>query len=164
MIAIVAMADNRVIGRNGGLPWHLPEDMRWFKAVTLGGTVIMGRKTFQSIGKPLYGRANVVLSRLEPPDACLGAQVVGAPEELLSDLSFLPGKHFVIGGAEIYQALMPYTNEILLTRVAGTYHGDAFFPSFEGEFRQVEVIAEKPGFRIEKWERTNTELTREPMK
>lgn len=158
MIAIVAMADNRVIGQNGGMPWHLPGDMRWFKTTTLGNTVIMGRKTFQSIGEPLPGRANVVLSRAASACALPGAEVLRNTKELVAKLPGLPGKHFVIGGAEIYQALMSFTNEILLTRVAGSYEGDAFFPAFEGEFRQVEVIAEKPEFRIEKWERANTEL------
>jgi dihydrofolate reductase len=151
--AIVAMADNRVIGHHGALPWHIPGDLRWFKATTTGHTVIMGRKTFQSIGKALPGRTNVVLSRLAQPCSFIGAETARNIPDLLKQLPSFPGKPFVIGGEEIYKALLPQTTEILLTRVPGPYEGDAYFPEFESDFTLTEVITEKPEYRIERWTR-----------
>ena len=151
--AIVAMGGNRVIGKDGALPWHIPGDLRWFRNTTWGNTIIMGRKTFQSIGKALPGRTSVVLSRVAQPCSFIGAQVYRSASELVGKLPELPGQHFVIGGEEIYKALMPHTHEILLTRVTGNYEGDAFFPPFEGEFTMTEVIDQKTEYKIERWVR-----------
>lgn len=158
MKAIVAMAQNRVIGREGKLPWHLPEDLKWFKKVTLGHGVLMGRKTFESIGKPLPGRVNFVVSRKEPPvtDPKLGesTQLV-----YIKDLAqFHPGDYdvdeiFVIGGAEIYQAFLPRCEELWITRIPKTVEGDTFFPPFEEEFELKEVLHKTPEFEVQRFVR-----------
>ncbi len=134
-IAIAAMAENRVIGAGNRIPWHLPEDFKWFKATTLGGTLVMGRKTYESIGRPLPGRTTVVLSRRGIVDE----RVLAA-----SDLEAIPGMPlptpvFVCGGAEIYRQALPRCRTLLLTRVHGTPEGDAFFPEFESRFRLLAV-------------------------
>lgn len=152
--AIVAMTDqSRFIGANGGIPWHLPADMRFFRQTTTGNTVIMGRKTFESIGKPLPGRLNVVLSRSASACAFRGAEMARTPGELIERLPSFQGTPYVIGGAEIYAALLPQTGTILLTRVLGDYTGDTFFPPFEQEFTLAEVLQEHAEFRIERWVR-----------
>lgn len=148
-IAIAAMAENRVIGRDNTIPWHLPEDFRWFKETTMGGTLLMGRKTFESIGRPLPGRRTVVLSRS-------GFTVPACPTiTSVEQLDFLPphGSVFVCGGARIYESLLPRCSELLLTRVKRTVEGDAFFPPFEHLFSRSEVLRDTPDFTIERWTR-----------
>ena len=108
MKAIAAMARNRVIGLNGGIPWHLPEDFRWFKRATLGGVVVMGRKTFQSLGKPLPGRRNVVVSScFEAP----GVEVIPSVERLNSE-QYAPAPVWIIGGAQIYEQALPKCTDL----------------------------------------------------
>ena len=109
MIAVAAMAVNRVIGDAGRIPWHLPEDLRWFKELTMGGTLLMGRVTYESIGRPLPGRQTIVLSRRE------GWQIPGVA--VIRDLSQLrqasgDSEVFVVGGAEIYRAALPYCRDL----------------------------------------------------
>ncbi len=143
MIAIVAMALNRVIGVNGGLPWRLKGELAYFKRTTLGHVVVMGRKTFESIGRPLPGRENVVISRSW--DGAEGVRVVRSPDEVVE-----PGDRrevFVIGGAEIYRALLPRCDEVLLTLVLREVVGDTFLPLFEEDFRDLGVVE-----RGEDWE------------
>jgi dihydrofolate reductase len=126
---VVAMARNRVIGRDNTLPWRLPEDLKHFKAVTLGKPVLMGRKTFESIGKPLPGRTNLVLTR-DRGWKSEGAVVVHSVEEALQRsgaASELAG----IGGAEVFQQLIPLATRIYLTRVEADVRGDTFFPPLE---------------------------------
>jgi dihydrofolate reductase len=144
--AIAAMSENGVIGDRGKLPWHLPEDFRWFKHKTMGGTLIMGRKTFESIGKPLPGRRTIVVTRTTP--ALTGVEVCadlrslsGAPEEVW----------WVCGGAEIYRQLLPQCTVLYLTLVKRDVTGDAFFPEFKGAFRMDQVIHETEAFRVERW-------------
>lgn len=130
---IVAQAANRVIGRDNQLPWHLPEDLRHFKRVTLGKPIIMGRKTYESIGRPLPGRHNIVLSRqsdwcAQGVSCCAsldGALALAAAEE--------PAEILVIGGEGIYRLALPRAVKIYLTQVHREYSGDAFFPSLEGD-------------------------------
>ncbi|MFZ5723675.1 MAG: dihydrofolate reductase [Pseudomonadota bacterium] len=132
---IAALADNGVIGRDNKLPWHLPGDLKYFKAVTLGKPVIMGRKTWESLGRPLPGRTNIVITRRRdyaPP----GAKVAGSLEEALrlaGQVALIDGvdECVVIGGAEIYAQALPRCDRMYLTEVHADVAGDAFFPSFD---------------------------------
>lgn len=136
IILIAAMAKNRVIGRNNRIPWHIPEEMRHFKETTMGHAVIMGRKTFESMGKPLPGRLNVILSRnstLHVP-GCMTAQ--NLPEGLRCCQG--QEKVFIIGGKTIYQESMVMVDTILLSILDEEYEGDIFFPPVpEDLFQQV---------------------------
>ena len=121
---IVAASDNDVIGGSGHLPWKLPADMLHFKQLTMGHPIIMGRKTFESIGKPLSGRTNIVITRQKGFQAC-GATVVRSLEEALQ-ICEEQDEVFVIGGAEIYSLALPLANKIYLTRINQGFLGDAF--------------------------------------
>jgi dihydrofolate reductase len=126
---IVAMADNGTIGRDNSLPWRLPDDLKRFKALTLGKTVLMGRKTFESIGRPLSGRTNLVLTR-DPSWTAEGVVVAHSLGQALGcarDAQEL----VAIGGAEIYRLLMPFARRIYLTLVHAELAGDTFFPDFD---------------------------------
>ena len=140
-LAIAAMSANRVIGKDGALPWRLPEDMKFFRTVTTGHPIVMGRKTLDSLGRPLPNRRNIVLSRNTPPVE--GAEVVRSIEEL--DALGLTGDVYVIGGAEIYRLLMPRCAAVYLTVLTAEAEGDAFFPPFEAEFPKVSVVQELSG-------------------
>jgi dihydrofolate reductase len=143
MIAIAAMSHNRAIGLEGRIPWHLSEDLKFFKRTTLGHVVLMGRKTYDSIGKPLPDRENWILSRsAEIP----GVQVLRSMDEIPSPPE---GKNiYLIGGAELYAALLPRCTEILLTRVNLETPGDAFFPAFEQDFDEGEILIIGEQFEI----------------
>ena len=143
MIPIAAMSRNRAIGLEGRIPWHLSEDLKFFKRTTLGHVVLMGRKTYDSIGKPLPGRENWILSRsAEIP----GVQVLRSMDEIPSPPE---GKNiYLIGGAELYAALLPRCTEILLTRVNLETLGDAFFPAFEQDFDEGEILLTGEQFEI----------------
>jgi dihydrofolate reductase len=126
---VVAMAENGVIGRANGLPWRLPEDLRRFKASTMGKPILMGRKTFESIGRPLPGRLNIVLTR-DAHWSATGAQVVHSLEQAFAAAGDAP-ELIVIGGAEIYRLVMPFARRIYLTQVHADVPGDTFFPALE---------------------------------
>jgi len=147
--AIAAMSENRVIGDHGKIPWLLPEDFRWFKHKTMGGTLIMGRKTLESIGKPLPGRKTIVLSRTSPTS---DVEICTDLPSLDKTLSASPMPHWVCGGAEIYQQLLPKCSAIYLTCVKRTVDGDAFLPAFEDTFTRTQIIHENDLFRVERWE------------
>ena len=125
---VVAMSENRVIGMRNGLPWRLPADLRHFRRVTLGKAVLMGRKTFESIGHPLEGRRNIVVSR-DPHFRADGCLIAPSLDEALA----LAGgdEILVIGGASIYAQALPRTERIYLTLVHAQVEGDAFFPSID---------------------------------
>lgn len=142
--AIAAMAANRVIGRDNQLPWRLPEELKWFKATTMGHALIMGRKTFLSIGRPLPGRRNIVLSRTG--FSAPGVEVVDSLEAITADA--LPRRHFIIGGESVYRAALDRCSELLLTHVHMEVEGDAVFPAFEGRFEAVEELLRRPEFHI----------------
>lgn len=133
---IAAMAKNRVIGRNNALPWHLPEDLKYFKATTLGKPILMGRKTFDSIGKPLPGRTSVVLTR-NPEwsfDGCLVVPSLDAALARLADREEV----LVIGGAELYQQTLPRADRLYLTEINADFEGDAWFPDFDrSQWQQI---------------------------
>ncbi len=128
---VAALATNGVIGRGGALPWHLPDDLRHFKAVTLGKPVLMGRRTFESIGRPLPGRRNLVLSR-GPDIAVSGVETVRNLQEALQRCS---GQEevCVIGGAVLYAAALPLAQVLYLTRVHADVEGDVRFPAVRWE-------------------------------
>ena len=132
---IWAMSRNRVIGRNNALPWHLSEDLRYFKRVTMGKPIIMGRKTWESIGRPLPGRTNIVITRDQSFQAA-GARVVHSLDDALrlaEHIGVIEGAEeaIVIGGAEIYALALPKAERLYLTQVHAEVQGDAWFPEFD---------------------------------
>jgi len=151
--AIAALAENRVIGDRGTIPWKLPEDMRFFRTQTTGHTIVMGRKTWDSLGRPLPQRRNVVVSRtLKPGGNTLpGAFVVKNLEQV--EQMPVGGDVWIIGGAEIYAEALPKCAELYLTHVAGKFAGDAFFPKYEDLFEAKETLQETPVFKIVRYVR-----------
>ncbi len=132
---IVAAAENGVIGRDNKLPWHLPEDLKYFKRVTMGKPIVMGRKTYESIGRPLPGRTNLVITR-NPDWQAEGVRTLPTVEAALSlaeDIALIDGAEelMVIGGAEIYAAALPLADRIYLTRVHAEVDGDAWLPAID---------------------------------
>jgi dihydrofolate reductase len=132
---VYAMANNRVIGRNNQLPWYLPNDLKYFKSVTLGKPIIMGRKTFDSIGKPLPGRANIVITRdtswqHEGVKVCHSAQEAIAMAESIAEIDGVD-EVMVIGGSQIYAELLPKADRMYMTQVHAEVEGDASFPDFD---------------------------------
>jgi len=142
---IVAMAANRTIGKEGQLPWHLPSDLARFKQLTMGHALIMGRKTFESIGHPLPGRKTVVLSR-QPDYHAEGCRVVSTLDAALK-LVWDYDEVFICGGEEIYRQAMPLAHRIYLTELVREIDGDAFFPEIPEHFLAIEeepVVEEEP--------------------
>jgi len=134
---ICAMDENMVIGNNNRLPWHLPEDLKYFKRTTMGKCIIMGRKTFESIGRPLPGRTNIIVTRSRDYEVD-NARVVDSLAdaiELAENVSFIDGtdEAFIIGGAELYKHALPYVDRMHLTMVHAEVDGDTFFPDFAVE-------------------------------
>ncbi|MGN6387174.1 MAG: dihydrofolate reductase [Verrucomicrobiota bacterium] len=147
--AIAAMSLNRVIGAQNKLPWHLPEELRWFKKMTTGNVIIMGRKTWESIGKPLPNRETIVISRM--PVEIPGARTIRSLSELQPEND--PREYFIIGGAQIFELGLPLCSDLYLTIVKREVEGDVFFPAFESHFRQKEVVMDTPEFSIVHYER-----------
>ncbi len=145
------MTSDRVIGRNGGLPWHLPEDLAFFKRTTSGHPIVMGRKTFESIGRPLPGRRNIVMTR-DPSWSANGVEVIHQPQDL-EKLEGLDGSVFIIGGAEIYGAFLPSLDEILVSHVLEDHPGDTRFPEFQNLFPHGELLETHAGFVVRRWTR-----------
>ncbi len=147
-IALVyAISENGVIGKNGGLPWHIPSDLKWFKAVTLGKPVIMGRKTWDSLPrKPLPGRLNIVISRSSGLYAEGAAIVADVTSAMMLANHGNPDEICVIGGAEIYCLFMPRATKIYLTRVLAEVDGDTFLPALDAaQWHVVEHQSHPPG-------------------
>jgi dihydrofolate reductase len=142
--AIAAMAENRVIGCGNRIPWHLPEDFNWFKRMTTGHILVMGRKTFESIGRPLPLRQTIVLSR--SARAIPGVEVRNDWSEIA--LREDPREIFICGGADIYAQTLPFCSDLYLTHVKGGAEGDAFFPPFEERFEWKRDILETADFKI----------------
>jgi len=147
MKAIAAMSLNRVIGRDGKIPWHIADDFRWFKKTTSGAAVLMGRKTFESLGRPLPDRQNLVVTRRD----------MTIPNvEIVRDLaSFDPAQIetevWVCGGAEIYRQLLPRCTELLLSVVQREVKGDAVFPDFETWFDFHEIVLRHSEFEVRRY-------------
>jgi dihydrofolate reductase len=145
--AIAAMSLNRVIGAGNKIPWHLPEDFKWFKKLTTGHVVVMGRKTFESIGKPLPNRTTIVVSRSADPIP--GVHKVGDLAQIDLEAPEFGGREFFIcGGAQIYQQALPLCSDLFLTLVNRVVEGDTFFPAFEDRFVLAEEIFNGPEFKI----------------
>ncbi|MBI3312694.1 MAG: dihydrofolate reductase [Candidatus Omnitrophica bacterium] len=144
---VVAMAKNRVIGKDNKLPWHFSSDMKHFKQLTTGSTVIMGRKTFESIGKPLPGRENIVLSttpRKNSPDLQFAASL----EEALKNVRTFQA--YIIGGENLYRQTMDKVDGIYLTNIEGDYEGDAFYPEMPSYFKEKSktLLQENPKIEV----------------
>ncbi|WP_150268083.1 dihydrofolate reductase [Paenibacillus tepidiphilus] len=143
---IWAMARNGVIGRDNDMPWHLPRDFDYFKSETLGKRMLMGRKTWDSLGgKPLRGRTSVVITR-DRSFAAEGAQVIHTLEEALEEAR-RGDELMVIGGAEIYKMMLPYADKLLVTRIEEDFPGDTVFP--EVDWSQWREVSNTPGIRDE---------------
>jgi len=132
---IVATAKNRVIGKDNKLPWHFSEDLRYFKKLTTGSTVIMGRKTFESIGRPLPNRENFIISRTMTERE--GARCFNSIGNAIGAVQ--TENAFIIGGAEIYKNTINNVDGIYLTRIDADYEGDAFYPQVPDSFEEVEI-------------------------
>jgi dihydrofolate reductase len=128
---VVALAANGVIGRGGTLPWHLPDDLKHFKALTMGNAILMGRRTYESIGKPLPGRRSIVVSTTLATPPAPGVEIARSLDDAMRLAERTPGPAFVIGGAALYQAAFPRTNRLHLTELDAAVEGDTFFPPFE---------------------------------
>jgi dihydrofolate reductase len=133
---VAALASNRAIGRDNRMPWRLPEDLRRFRHLTMGHAVIMGRKTFESIGSPLTGRNNIVITR-SPDWYRSGCVVVHSLEAAVAAVAESQ-EAFVIGGAQIYALAMPHAQRLYMTEIERDFDGDAFFPEFDrSHWREV---------------------------
>ena len=144
---IVAIAENNVIGKDNQLIWHLPEDLKRFKQLTTGHTIIMGRKTFESLGRVLPNRKHVILCN----DAVLNIDDENV--EVLPSIDLLDKyinsdeEHFVIGGATIYKLLMPYANKMYITKIHQSFDGDVYFPEIKEE--EWKEVSKEPGLKDE---------------
>ena len=140
---VVAMDSNRLIGKDNGLPWHLPADLAFFKKLTTGNTILMGRKTFDSIGRPLPNRRNIVITRnadIEITDC----EVVNSIEKALL-LAQSETEVMVIGGAKLYQQILPIADRLYITQVEGEFDGDTYFPHYdEDDWLEVSCESHQP--------------------
>ena len=138
------MSLNRVIGAQNKIPWHLPEDFKWFKQLTTGNVIVMGRKTFESIGKPLPNRETIVLSRSQ--FSFPGVRTISDLSQI--DLASESREVFIVGGAQVYAQALPLCSDLYLTFVKREVEGDAFFPAFEDRFELAEEIRDTLEFKI----------------
>lgn len=152
------MSLNRVIGQGNRIPWHLPEDFKWFKKMTTGQVVVMGRQTFESIGQPLPHRTTIVLSRtgFQHP----GVQTVADLGAI--DLAAETRQVFICGGAQVYAQALPLCSDLYLTLVKRVVEGDALFPPFEDLFLPVEEVLDRPDFKITHYRNRRLELASYP--
>jgi len=141
------MSLNRVIGAGNRIPWHLPEDFKWFKKMTTGQVIVMGRKTFESIGKPLPNRTTIVLTR--SPEPIPGVRMLSDLSQLDAADPALGGREiYICGGAQVYKQALPLCSDLYLTLVQRVVEGDILFPAFEDQFELVEEVLERPEFKI----------------
>ena len=136
---VVAMDDNRLIGSKNQLPWHLPADLAYFKKLTTGKSILMGRKTYDSIGRPLPNRRNVVITR-NSNISIPGCEVVSSIDHAL-ELTKEDPEVMVIGGASLCEQLLPKINRLYITKIDGVFEGDVFFPKYD-DFNWLEVSCE----------------------
>ncbi|MDP0490119.1 MAG: dihydrofolate reductase [Verrucomicrobiota bacterium JB023] len=148
LIAIVAHDPNRLIGANGALPWHLPADLAFFKKTTLEHSIVMGRKTYDSIGCPLPKRQNIVLTR-DQDWRQEGVETISSLDAL-NKIPLRDGPVYIIGGAQVYQAALPLLDSLLVTHVRAAYEGDTWFPEYESLFPREELVAENEEFVIKR--------------
>ncbi len=160
MFAIAAMTRHgRVIGRAGKTPWHLPAELRWFKQATSGAVVLMGRKTLESIGRPLPDRLNLVATHRPLPPGIGGPDVQIVPDlAAFRPETYSPRQVWVIGGEEVFTQVLPHCEAIYLSLVDQEVEGgDAFFPAFEDDFPYAETILREPGFEVVRFRRVRGE-------
>lgn len=157
IVLVAAYARNRVIGHRGAIPWHLPEDFAHFRATTLGHTLVMGRATWDSIGRPLPGRTTVVLTRdpawAPPEQYAAQVRVAHTLADALALAAGLPGDVMVVGGGQVYAQALPLATHLVLSEVDAEPDGDAFFPEIDpAQWRRT---AREPhrGFTVVRWER-----------
>lgn len=142
------MSENRVIGKNGQLPWNIPEDFQWVKEATMGKVIAMGRRTFESMGRPLPGRHNLILSKTigEIP-GCTVLPDLNALESFQTDKEV-----WIFGGSGVYEKAMDRIQTLYLTLVFGNFEGDTHFPEFESRFHLHSVLRKHPQFEIRRYE------------
>jgi dihydrofolate reductase len=151
---IVAMTKSRVIGKDGTLPWHLSEDLKLFKAHTTGNIVIMGRKTFDSIGRPLPNRRNIVVSKsIKDSEKVAGVDYYPDLEHAIAAAQEGDGRIFIIGGASIYHKMIEKADRLYISLVDGEYEGDTYFPEIKDELWKVVATEPHTGFTLKIYER-----------
>ena len=140
---VVAMDDNNLIGKGNGLPWHLPADLAFFKKVTTGNSILMGRKTYDSIGKTLPNRRNIVITR-NTDVSIPGCEVVDSIEKALS-ITQNEEEIMVIGGANLFEQLLPEVNKLYITRIEGEFEGETYFPHYdENDWLELSCESHQP--------------------
>ena len=149
LTAMVAMTAERVIGKDNDLPWHLPEDLKLFKRTTSGHPIVMGRKTWDSIGRPLPNRQNIVLTRNEVWTADQ-VDVIHTAEQLYQ-LKLQHEHVFIIGGAQVYEMFLPHVDELLVSYVYENHEGNTKFPAFEHLFSTFEVVETFEHFELRRY-------------
>ena len=133
---VVAMDENRLIGKDNKLPWHLPADLAYFKKITTGKSIVMGRKTYDSIGRPLPNRRNIVISR-NSKTLITGCEVLTSIDEVLSTTKD-EDEVMIIGGASLCEQLLPQVSRLYITKIEGKFNGDVYFPEYDkSDWRQV---------------------------
>lgn len=150
---VVAMAADRAIGIRNAIPWRLPEDMRVFKRLTMGHPILMGRKTWESLGRPLPGRQNIVLTH-DAGYKAEGAIVIHDVAEL-EQMELQDAEVMVIGGAQIYGMMLPKMQRLYVSEVAGEFEADTWFPPFAGLFAKRTVVESFEGFELVLYEKLN---------
>ncbi len=148
---VVAMAADRAIGINQSIPWRLPEDMKLFKRLTMGHPILMGRRTWESLGRPLPGRQSIVLTR-DTSFTAEGATVIHSVDEL-AGLELMDREVMVIGGAQIYAHLLPKMQKLYVSEVQGEYAADTWFPEFAHHFLRSTPVEQFDGFRLVLYEK-----------
>ena len=151
---IVAMTKSRVIGKDGALPWHLSEDLKLFKAHTTGNIIIMGRKTFDSIGRPLPNRRNIVVSKsIKEAEKVAGVEYYPDLDHAIAAAQEGDGRIFIIGGASIYHQMIEKADRLYISMVDGEYEGDTYFPEVKDDIWTVVATEPHTGFSLKIYER-----------
>lgn len=156
LASVAAVADNRVIGRDGEVPWDLPEDKRQYRALVADAPVIIGRRTFESMGDDPAGRVQIVLSRTARDSGIRSAEYVTDVNEAIDRAAtHTDDTTYVIGGAAIYHLFQPHLDRMILTRVPGTYEGDAFYPEWNPDNWTLIDETAYEGFTVQDWRRVS---------
>ncbi|MEH7236478.1 dihydrofolate reductase [Bacillus sp. JJ1562] len=144
---LLAMDKKQLIGKDNDLPWRLPADLAYFKRVTMGHPIIMGRKTYDSIGRPLPGRENIIVTR-DTSYKAEGCKVIHSIDEIVKMNDETDQELFVIGGAEIFKEILPYSDRLYITEIEEVFEGDTYFPEFDKA--EWKVISKEKGIKDEK--------------
>lgn len=153
---IAALSQNNQIGINNKMPWHIPEDLEYFKRITMGHTIVMGRKTYESIGRALPNRNNIILTH-DDSLTLPGVSILHSIEEVLNLADQEEKELFIIGGGEIYKLFIPYANKLYITQIDTCIEGDTIFPEYKHLFKPISVI---PGKECTTYTYTFTEWIR----